>query len=92
MPGPIDVTTDKGVVHGSMQDGARSFLGIPFAAPPIGALRFRPPADAAPWTAPLDAVHYGPMCTQLLPSGKAVADGSVEDCLTLNVWTPEADV
>ncbi len=92
VPGPIDVTTDKGVVHGSMQDGARSFLGIPFAAPPIGALRFRPPADAAPWTAPLDAVHYGPMCTQLLPSGKAVADGSVEDCLTLNVWTPEADV
>lgn len=91
-PGPVDVTTDKGVVHGSMQDGARSFLGIPFAAPPTGDLRFRPPADAAAWSAPLDATHFGPMCAQLLNSGTALAAGSVEDCLTLNVWTPEAAV
>ena len=92
VPGPVDVTTDKGVVHGSAQDGARSFLGIPFAAPPIGSARFRPPQDAAPWSAPLDATHYGPMCAQLLNSGVGLASDSAEDCLTLNVWTPETAV
>jgi para-nitrobenzyl esterase len=57
-------------------------LGIPYAAPPVGALRFRPPAPPASWSAVRDATKFGPACSQ---SGDS---SSSEDCLTVNVWTP----
>ncbi len=80
------VSSDRGPIAGRvLDDGVRAFLGVPFAAPPVGALRWRPPADATSWTAPRDATAVGPACPQLTTPSYARAD---EDCLTLNVWTP----
>src|SRR5205814_211657 len=61
----ITVVSDHGPVVGTQRGAMREFLGIPFAAPPVGALRWRPPAPAAAWTAPRDATHAGPACPQL---------------------------
>ncbi len=90
--GPVDITTDKGPVHGSLGDGARAFLGIPYAAPPVGPLRFLPPTEAPAWTTPRDGAQFGPKCPQLGVDGKSLAPETSEDCLYLNVWTPRADV
>src|SRR5258706_8567585 len=51
---PLEIATDRGVIVGHARDGVREFLGIAYAAPPVGALRWRPPAPAAAWTAPRD--------------------------------------
>jgi para-nitrobenzyl esterase len=84
--GALVVNTDRGPLAGKALDGGgRAFLGVPFAAPPTGALRWRPPADVTSWTAPRDATAVGPACPQLSVPPYARAD---EDCLTLNVWTP----
>jgi para-nitrobenzyl esterase len=80
------VSTDHGPLAGKvLEGGVRAFLGVPFAAPPVGALRWRAPADAASWVAPRDAKAVGAACPQLTTPGYAWSD---EDCLTLNVWTP----
>ncbi len=73
------------------------FKGIPFAAPPVGALRYRPPAAPPRWEGQRDCTQFGPICPQV-PSGQAggvmriFGSGAPmdEDCLTLNVWTPSA--
>lgn len=84
-PGAL-VSTDRGPLAGKVVDGGvRAFLGVPFAAPPVGALRWRPPAEPPSWKAPRDATAVGPACPQLTAPGYARTD---EDCLTLNVWTP----
>ena len=72
------------------QGGVVSFKGIPYAAPPIGALRWRPPMPAARWTGERDASHFGPRC--LTPTGGPLASPapSSENCLTINVWAPDA--
>jgi para-nitrobenzyl esterase len=90
---PLRVTTSEGVVVGAETDGITRFLGVPFAAPPVGALRFRPPAAPACRPDPLPTVEYGPACLQV---DKACATGQSadcavegdEDCLYLNVWRP----
>ncbi|MFU8876215.1 carboxylesterase/lipase family protein [Micromonospora sp. SL4-19] len=65
----------------------RSFSGIPYAAPPVGARRWRPPAPPAPWDSPRDASQPGPVCPQLGgPTGSTIVGD--EDCLYLNVTTP----
>src|SRR5579872_3169706 len=64
-PGPTLVQTDHGPVQGVVLDTSRRFTGIPFAAPPVGPLRWKPPADAAKWTSTFDASHLGPPCTGL---------------------------
>ncbi|HEX3766511.1 MAG TPA: carboxylesterase family protein, partial [Kofleriaceae bacterium] len=86
------IMTDHGPVIGhpaANQTAITAFLGIPFAAPPVGDLRWRPPQDAAAWTAPLDAAAIGPACEQP-PGGLGQTGPYSEDCLTLNVWTPSA--
>jgi len=84
--GALIVNTDRGPLAGKAVDGGvRAFLGVPFAAPPVGALRWRPAADVPSWTAPRDATAVGPACPQLTAPRYARTD---EDCLTLNVWTP----
>ncbi len=81
------VTLADGQVQGHPNGGTREFLGIPYAAPPTGALRWRPPAPAVPWGGVLEAAAYPPACPQL-PSLTGTASEN-EDCLYLNVWTPE---
>ncbi|MEZ4473302.1 MAG: carboxylesterase family protein [bacterium] len=84
--GPDDVRLPAGLVRGRVEDGVGLFLGIPFAAPPVGDLRWRPPADPGCLPADgLDAFAYGPKCPQLDTDGSAIGE---EDCLQLNVWRP----
>ncbi|MBB5851760.1 carboxylesterase/lipase family protein [Amycolatopsis umgeniensis] len=80
------VRTDSGPVRGVSTGGYRSFQGIPFAAPPVGALRWAPPARPEPWTAVRDASKPGPRCSQGAGIGSAPSDN--EDCLYLNVVSP----
>jgi para-nitrobenzyl esterase len=71
-------------------DGTYSFKGIPYAAPPVGRLRFCAPASVEPWTGVRDCTKPGPACPQI-PAGNEryrVSGPFDEDCLTLNVWTP----
>ncbi|GAA4632912.1 carboxylesterase family protein [Actinoallomurus vinaceus] len=79
------MSTDKGAVEGAAVDGIDRLLGIPYAAPPVGGLRWQPPAPAAKWSGVRSATGYGSRCPQ------AATDSSVgmnEDCLYLNVYTP----
>ena len=87
------VTTSTGKVRGTSGDGIARFLGIPFAAPPDGPLRFRPPAPPREWDGVRDASAFGTAPPQLAPAPGAPAmwrPGAGPDCLTLNVWTPDA--
>jgi para-nitrobenzyl esterase len=85
------VQTDKGAVRGMFSGDAREFLGIPFAAPPVGALRWRPPQPAARWRGIRDAVTPGSNCAQTGSIATGVpAASTAEDCLYLNVYTPRS--
>jgi para-nitrobenzyl esterase len=77
---PQTLSLDSGPIQRN-EDGV--YKGIPYAAPPVGAWRWRPPQPVAPWTEPRDFDAFGPVCPQPDPEGE-----SSEDCLTLNVWTP----
>ena len=76
----------QGDLAGVSAAGADSFKAIPFAAPPIGDLRWRPPASGPRWAGVRDASKYGPACMQRMREGRTLEIS--EDCLTLNVWTP----
>jgi para-nitrobenzyl esterase len=81
------VFTDRGLVRGVHTSNGDQFLGIPYAAPPVGDLRWRAPRRAAPWLAPRDATKFANHCPQAAtPFGVA---STSEDCLYLNVYTPE---
>jgi para-nitrobenzyl esterase len=82
------VRTDRGVVVGKRAGAVDEFLGIPYAAPPVGDLRFRPPRPHTPWPAPRPATEYGSICPQRTAKG-VTGD---EDCLFLNVFAPVAGV
>ena len=84
---PGQVRTDSGPVTGRDDGAVTAFLGIPYAAPPVGPLRWRAPAPHEPWAAPLGATALGPACAQS-DGGLGQAGPYSEDCLTLNVWTP----
>ncbi len=81
----LDVTIDTGTVHGAVVEGIRHFLGIPYAAPPVGDLRWRPPQPAIAWTGVLDTRDFGSQCPQSFSLSGAGGD---EDCLFLNVYAP----
>ena len=80
------VRTDQGEVVGAQDGATRAFRGIPYAAPPLGALRFRPPQPASKWSVPLEATRPGKACPQ--PNTGGYIRESSEDCLSLSVWTP----
>jgi para-nitrobenzyl esterase len=80
------VATDRGPVVGRERDGAREFLGLAYAAPPVRNLRWKPPEPAAAWTTPRDATRRGRACPQ--PNTWGMVRDTSEDCLTLNVWVP----
>ncbi|HTW31349.1 MAG TPA: carboxylesterase family protein [Candidatus Sulfotelmatobacter sp.] len=84
------VKTTAGVVAGKDDGTVRAFLGIPYAQPPVGLLRWKPPVPAAPWKGVRQATEFGAHCMQ----GNVYGDmkfrdpGPSEDCLSLNVWAP----
>lgn len=84
------VAIDSGKLEGRVEDGVASWKGIPFAAPPIGALRWRAPQPPAPWDGVRPAVEYGHDCMQLPFASDAAPLGTApaEDCLVANVWKP----
>ncbi|HJV43555.1 carboxylesterase/lipase family protein [Caulobacter sp.] len=86
------VAAPAGTVEGVTDAGTLAFKGLPYAAPPVGAGRWRAPAPAARWDGVRDASQFGPACVQPTPGPPSVYSGEIgptsEDCLTLNVWTP----
>jgi para-nitrobenzyl esterase len=90
--GGLIATTSNGMVEGQNEGALLVFKGIPYASPPVGQARWKPPSKITPWSGVRRATEFGPACTQ--PPGR---DGSIyssdlgpisEDCLTLNVWAP----
>lgn len=84
-----EVKTKAGILRGVTEGDVSVFKGIPFAAPPVGEFRWRPPQPVKPWDGVRDAKEYGPNCAQ---GGWGAAPGSIsvgssEDCLYLNLWT-----
>jgi para-nitrobenzyl esterase len=88
--GDLIVRTRSGLVEGVDQGAVDAWLGIPYAAPPVGDLRWRPPAPPEPWEGIRDGSDPGPECPQLLKGpGRTVLNGR-EDCLHLNVFAPSS--
>jgi para-nitrobenzyl esterase len=89
-PSPA-IKIDTGLLQGRPGQSADLYLGIPYAAPPVGELRWRPPQPAKVWDGVRDAAEYGPSCPQSLDSPMMMVSAlssTSEDCLTLNVWKP----
>jgi len=84
---PLVVKTEQGSLRGRRVGRANVFLGIPYAQPPLGDLRWRPPVDLKPWTGIRDATSYALPATQRIPNPSGIREAS-EDCLYLNVFTP----
>jgi para-nitrobenzyl esterase len=85
------VRTEGGLVEGTAKDGVQVYKGIPFAAPPLGALRWRPPAPVVPWNGVKKTAAFAPICEQTqtpLPQFGIPLLPMSEDCLYLNIWTP----
>lgn len=87
-----EVKTNSGVLKGVTEGNVSSFKGIPFAAPPVGEFRWRPPQPVIPWKGIRDASEFGPTCAVVGWGAAAgtIQQGSSEDCLYLNVWTPSS--
>lgn len=81
---PSSVKTEAGLVQGTSEEGLTVYRGIPFAAPPVGDLRWRAPQPAAKWEGVREATRFAPGPIQ----GGSPPSGVSEDCLYLNVWTP----
>jgi para-nitrobenzyl esterase len=85
------IETESGAIAGVNESGLRVYKGIPFAAPPVGELRWRPPVAVAPWNGTRKADAFAPACMQVgvsMPGETPPATS--EDCLYLNIWTPAA--
>jgi para-nitrobenzyl esterase len=84
-PPPLTLSLHSGPIRGFSDDGVRTFLGIPYAAPPVGKLRWQPPREVAPWRNVRPTTRFGNSC----PQPKRRNDPAYkEDCLYLNVWSP----
>src|SRR6202000_906890 len=84
------VKIDTGKLEGKSDGTISAFLGIPFAKPPVGDLRWKPPAQPAKWKGTRKATEFGSRCMQGRIYDDMIfrAPGISEDCLYLNVWTP----
>lgn len=87
---PALVQTAAGQVRGAVADDHRLFAGIPYAAAPVGPLRWQNPQPAPSWDGVRDATAFGPRCMQDLAGDLELGRQTDEDCLSLNVWTPAA--
>jgi len=93
VPVPVSapaVTVQQGALVGMIEGPVASFKGIPYAAPPVGELRWRAPQPAAGWSGQRDATQYGHDCAQapFPPDAAPIRTQPAEDCLYLNVWKP----
>jgi para-nitrobenzyl esterase len=84
----LTVAFGAGRVKGKLVEKTREFLGIPYAKPPVGALRFAAPQAVDPWMGDKDASMHGPSCAQSMGT-LSPTNGLSEDCLSLNVYTPQ---
>ncbi|MBT2422480.1 carboxylesterase family protein [Streptomyces sp. ISL-22] len=82
------VPIGQGRLAGQVNGRAEEFLGIPYAAPPVGGLRFRPPQQPVRWSETRDATQQAPACPQFSPFGLGDPDNVSEDCLYLDVYRP----
>lgn len=87
---PSYVHVAQGTLRGNVATDHRLFAGIPYAAAPVGPLRFAPPAPAPGWAGVRDASVFGPRCVQDPTADPERGRNTSEDCLSLNVWTPPA--
>lgn len=81
------VSIESGPIRGFIQDGVSTYLGIPYAAPPVGVLRWKPPQDVTPWTSIRESTEFSYACPQV-DTGVNYGETN-EDCLYLNVWALE---
>lgn len=91
---PVDpalAQTATGTVRGLVAPDHRLFAGIPYAAPPVGPLRWQPPEPAPTWDGVRDGTRFGARCLQDLEGDLELGRQTGEDCLSLNVWTPVDD-
>jgi len=83
------IEVDSGVVSGEIEDNVLVYRGIPYATPPVGNLRWKPPQGPLPWEGDFRASEFGPACIQpKSPTRNLRLPGESENCLTLNVWRP----
>lgn len=91
----LRIMTAEGCLRGSVEEGIFVFKGIPYASPPVGELRWKAPKPVAPWKDEKQATAWGPASWQSREYCQAVGGGDPgkidEDCLYLNVWTPDTD-
>lgn len=90
----VRATIDSGVIVGIAHENANVFRNIPYAAPPVGPLRWRPPQPVAPWAADRLSIYPGPSCPQPMNGDNSPNSGGAngptsEDCLQLNVFAPK---
>jgi para-nitrobenzyl esterase len=83
----LRLTLDDGELEGEQLDGARRFLHIPYAKPPLAELRWKAPVPNEPWTGLRRETEFAKSCPQLADQGAPASDN--EDCLYLNVWSPD---
>ncbi len=89
---PVQTRTEAGIIEGlyDTKTGTQSYLGVPFAQPPVGVLRWKAPQPVISWTGVKETRHFGPRPVQAPVFGDMIfrSNGMSEDCLYLNVWTP----
>ena len=84
----VSAAIEQGEVQGTNEAGIHKFLGIPYAKPPLGELRWKRPQPPAAWTTPLQAKTFGKRCAQTNSAVLMNPASEDEDCLYLNVWAP----
>jgi para-nitrobenzyl esterase len=91
-PTPPPARIDSGLLQGAVEtlegEPTIAYKGVPYAAPPVGPLRWKPPQPPAPWTGARSATAFGPVCPQAAGRGVPAGAAQSEDCLTLNIWAP----
>lgn len=85
----VRVAINSGTVVGESKKGIATFKGIPYGAPPVGELRWKPPVSPQSWAEPLETKEFASECPQIRPTDPLRRPVGNEDCLTLNVWSGE---